>query len=126
MIYQTNTVVECDDFLYEYLAGYYEAYGASHSFLRFYRSDGGGQLCILDGVATVCGNGFDVEELRLFLQMQPDILSICCNREVAECIQTFGNWSATAYPVMRYTCPKAEDTALLPKRGSLALSLSRI
>ncbi len=108
MICQTNTLTECDEFLFEYLAGYYEAYGAAHSFLRFYRSDSGGQLCILDGVVTVCGNGFDIEELRLFLQMQPDIVSVCCSREIADCIRSFDKWSLTAYPVMRYERPQAK------------------
>lgn len=102
MICQTNTITECDEFLYTYLAGYYEAYGAAHSFLRFYRSDDGGQLCVLDGVVTVCGNGFDTEELQLFLKMQSDIVSVCCSREIANRIRSFDKWSMTVYPVMRY------------------------
>ncbi len=109
MIFQTNTITKSDDFLFEYLAGYYEAYGTAHSFLRFYRSDSGGQLCLLDGVATVCGSEFDTDELRLFLQMQPDIFSICCNREVAEQIRSFDKYSTTVYPVMRYEHAQTVD-----------------
>ncbi len=112
MISQTNIIIENNDFLFQYLAGYYEAYGTAHSFLRFYRSDSGGQLCVLDGVATVCGSGFDTDELRLFLQMQPDISSICCNREVAERIQVFDKYSAIVYHVMRYEYAQKADTTV--------------
>ncbi len=63
--------------------GQFAAYGAEHDFLRFYQDDNGNCLSIMENSAVLDVNG-DVEEMCLFLSMNPEIRYVRTNRDTAQ------------------------------------------
>ena len=112
MIRQMDGVTPTDDFLCGYLRGYQNAYGIAQPFLQFYADEHGGQMAIMDGVATVLWHE-DVEELQWFLSARADVHTIRCAATLAETLTRMG-WKTQVRPVMR--CESAlvheEDTVM--------------
>ncbi len=98
MIRQIHSVTPADDFLCGYLLGYQKAYGTAQSFLQFYGDERGGQLAIMDGVATVLWHN-DVEELQWFLSARADVHTVRCAGILAKVLVSTG-WKTTLRPVM--------------------------
>lgn len=115
MIRQVNTVLAGADFLSGYLFGYYEAYGADRAFLRFFGDENGGQLAIMDGVATVCWHE-DTEELSLFLSVQSDVRIVRSHPVIAQKLSLSLGGTTLIRPVMKcetqYTCVEKTATPL--------------
>ncbi len=106
MIKQTERITDNGTVLCGYLRSAWNAYGPHHSFLRFFADDDGGQLSIMDGVATVCWHEH-VDELAMFLAAQPDVHTVRCDVFVAEKLRQV-NDTVTVRPIM---CCKATVTA---------------
>lgn len=101
MIRQTDTVVLTGEILSGYLAGYKEAYETSQPFLRFYGNETGGQLALMDGVATVEWPPEEGEELQYFLSAQPDIHTIRTSVPIANRLSQEWGTTPVVRPVMR-------------------------
>lgn len=65
--------------------GQFVAYGADQDFLCFYEDDNGNRLSVFEGAATLYVNG-DIEEMLLFLTMDPTICSVKTDAVTAQMI----------------------------------------
>lgn len=99
MIKQTDCPYYADSVLGGYLLSYAQAYGTEQPFLQFYADENGGQLCLMDGTASVVWHE-ECEELRWFLSARTDIRAIRCSVSLAEQLANDG-WEMIVRPVMR-------------------------
>ncbi len=70
--------------------GQFAAYGADTGFLRFYEDDNGSRLSVFDRAATLVANG-DIEEIGLYLAMDPSVRSVRTDSQTAKRIAQLWN-----------------------------------
>lgn len=99
MIKQIECINPTDSILGGYVQGYANAYGTEQSFLQFYADENGGQLALMDGVATVDWHD-ETEELVWFLSARADVHTVRCAPFLAMRLSSCG-WEAVYRPVMR-------------------------
>lgn len=106
------------DILSGYLAGLCEAYGTAQPFLQFFKDENGGQLAIMDGVATVRCAQNSYEEIAAFLSLQSQVRQIRTDCETAAFLKNKWGVSYEVRPVMQCAMPieKTGDTVLLSPR----------
>jgi len=84
--------------------GQFAAYGADRSFLHFYSDETGNRLTICDSHAILHSQG-DTSEMRLFLTMDPTVLSVRTDRETAGILAEEWGTTASYEAVMRAPYP---------------------
>ncbi len=91
--------------------GQFAAYGAAQGFLRFYEDEGGNRLSILENAATLVANG-DIEEICLFLTMDPTVQSVRTDAETARAMAQLWGVSFKTEAVMEAPCNAAKHDAV--------------
>lgn len=92
------------------IAGLLEAYGPDCPFVRFWQTDEGGRIALLDGMAVVeQQTQTGREELCLFLTMQPEIQAVRTDADLAAALAERWETKAKTGPVMRLEGERLPD-----------------
>ncbi len=96
--------------------GQFAAYGAERDFLRFYQDDSGNRLSVFENAATLYAVD-DAEEMRLFLTMDPTVISVRTDAQTARLLSL--DWGVSYDTEAVMAAPK--DAAAFERVSEIAL-----